>query len=220
MNTLIRSVGVLLAVSALSLLGGCVTTGVGNEAYGGGDGYSAPGYPSQFGTQLQGTVERVDTGYNQIALLVQDGRSGRLQRLDVRYDRSTRLFYQGRDYPVEGLEQGDVIRLEVATSGRELFARSIQVVSNVREGRDGGGYGYGNDLRGSVAFIDTRARLIRLDGGGYGSDVQLAYDARTVVEYQGRTYRPENLQRGDIVRVQARQSGQNLWLAERIIVER
>ena len=71
-----------------------------------------------------------------------------------------------------------------------------------------------------MALVDTRSRLIRLDGAGYGNDVQLLYDARTTVEYQGRTYRPDNLQRGDIVRIQARQVGNNQWLAERIIVER
>ena len=56
---------------------------------------------------------------------------------------------------------------------------------------------------------------------GYGGGLQVAYDARTTVEYQGRSYRPENLQRGDLVRVQARQVGyNNQWLAERIYVER
>jgi hypothetical protein len=143
--------------------------------------------------------------------------------VEVRYDQRTRLFYQGREHPVEGLERGDVIRIDATQSGRELWARSIEVVHNVREGGYGDGHGaggYGNDLRGPVAFVDTRARLIRLDGAGYGGNPQVAYDARTTVEYQGRTYRPENLQRGDIVRIQTRQVGNDQWLAERIIVER
>ena len=93
-------------------------------------------------------------------------------------------------------------------------------------GSYGGGYGddrydggYGNDLRGTVSFVDTRSRMIRLDGDRYGNTVQVAYDARTQVEYQGRSYRIENFPRGDMVRVQARQVGNNQWLAERIIVE-
>lgn len=220
MITLIRSFGLVLATGTLLLLGGCVTPGVGSGDYGGGQGYPAPGYPSQYGSQLQGTVERVDPGFNQLSLLVRDERTGRIERMDVRYDRSTRLVYQGREYPVDGLERGDVIRLDVSGSGRQLFARYIQVVSNVRDGRYGGGNVYSDDLRGSVAFVDTRERLIRLDGATYGRDVSLVYDARTSVEYQGRSYRPEDLQRGDTVRVQARQIGQNRWLAERIIVER
>jgi hypothetical protein len=40
------------------------------------------------------------------------------------------------------------------------------------------------------------------------------------VEYRGRTYRPEDLQRGDQVRIQTRRVGGNQRVAERIIVER
>ena len=232
MNYMTRGTGLMLATSLL-LLAGCVTPGdYGPGGYGsypgGGYGQSAPGYPSQqYGSQLQGTVESVEPGYNRILVVVDDPRSGRAQRVEVRYDERTRLVYQGRESAVEGLERGDVIRFDAAQSGRELYARQIEVVRNVRDGgygggQDGGQYGggYGNELRGSVALVDTRSRQIRLDGAGYGNDVQLLYDARTAVEYQGRTYRPDNLQRGDIVRIQARQVGNNQWLAERIIVER
>jgi Domain of unknown function (DUF5666) len=221
MNHMTRAVGLLAATSAL-LLVGCVTPG-GYGTSPGGYGQPAPGYPSQqYGSQLQGTVESVDPRYNRILLVVDDPRSGRTQRMEVRYDERTRLVYQGRESAVEGLERGDVIRFDAVQTGRELYARQIEVVRNVRDGGYGGEYGggYGNDLRGSVALVDTRMRLIRLDGAGYGNDVQLAYDARTTVEYQGRSYRPEDLQRGDIVRIQARQVGNNQWLAERIIVER
>lgn len=218
MNHLTRAIGLMLATSAL-MLTGCVTPGGYGTNTGGGYGQPAPGYPSQYGSQLQGTVESVDTRYNRILLVVDDLRSGRTQRMEVRYDERTRLVYQGRESAVEGLERGDVIRFDAVQTGRELYARRIEVVRDVRTT---GGYGgaYGNDLRGSVALVDTRARAIRLDGAGYGNDVQLSYDARTTVEYQGRSYRPENLQRGDIVRIQARQVGNNQWLAERIIVER
>lgn len=218
MNYTIRSIGLLLATSVL-LLAGCVSPG-GYGSAPGGYGQPAPSYPSQYGSQLQGTVDAVDPGYNRIFMVVDDQRTGRGQRIEIRYDQRTRLIYQGREQPVEGLERGDVIRIDTAQSGREPYARSIEVVSNVRDGGYGGGYGNGNDLRGSVAFIDTRARVIRLDGAGYGNDVQVGYDARTTVEYQGRSCRPEDLQRGDLVRIQARQVGNNQWLAERVIVER
>jgi len=218
MNYTIRGIGLLLATSVL-LLAGCVSPG-GYGSAPGGYGQPAPSYPSQYGSQLQGTVDAVDPGYNRIFMVVDDQRTGRGQRIEIRYDQRTRLVYQGREEPVEGLERGDVIRIDAAQSGRELYARSIEVVRNVRDGGYGGGYGNGNDLRGSVAFVDTRARLIRLDGAGYGNDVQVGYDARTTVEYQGRSYRPEDLQRGDLVRIQARQVGNNQWLAERVIVER
>ena len=232
MNNTIRGIGLLLAASLL-LLAGCVSPGgfgspggYGGSAGGYGQpapGYPSQGYPSQGGSQLQGTVDGVDPSYNRIFLVVDDQRGGRGQRVEVRYDQRTRLFYQGREQPVQGLERGDVIRIDAAQSGRELYARSIEVVRNVRDGGYGGGYdggGYGNDLRGSVSFVDTRARMIRIGGSGFGNDVQVAYDGRTTVEYQGRSYRPENLQRGDLVRIQARPLGSNRWLAERIFVER
>ena len=220
MNTMTRGIGLMLASSMLLLLAGCVTPGgYGSPgSYGGGYGQPAPGYPSQYSNQLQGTVDSVDPGYNRIFLVVDDPRSNRSQRVEVRYDQRTRMIYQGREQAIEGLERGDVIRIDVTQSGRELWARSIELVRNVRDGGYGGAYG--NDLRGSVVQVDTRSRLIRLDGNGYGNDVQVSYDTRTTVEYQGRSYRPENLQRGDIVRIQSRQVGSNQWLAERIIVER
>lgn len=232
MNDTIRGIGLVLTTGVLMLLAGCVTPGGYGSPGGYGGGYGgdpsgygqpAPGYPSQYGSQLQGTVERVDPGYNRIFLVVDDPRSGPAQRMEVRYDQRTRLIYQGREQSVEGLERGDVIRFDAVQSGGEVLARTIEVVRNAR---DGGGYGsdygnvYGNDLRGSVALVDTRSRLIRLNGAGYGNDVQVSYDARTTVEYQGRSYRPEDLQRGDIVQIQARDVGINQWLAVRIRVER
>jgi hypothetical protein len=221
MNTLTRGIGLMLAPGIL-MLAGCATPGGYGSYPDGGYGQTAPGYPSQYGSQLQGTVDRVDPGSYRIVVVVDDPRTGRAQTVEVRYDQNTRLVYQGRESAVDGLERGDVIRVDAAQSGRELYARQIEVVRNVREGGYGGEYpgGYGNDLRGSVALVDTRARLIRLDGAAYGNNMQLLYDERTTVDYQGRSYRPENLQRGDIVRIQARQVGNNQWLAERIIVER
>jgi hypothetical protein len=220
MNLRVRGLGAILISGLVLLLAGCVTPG-GYGPYPG-DGYGRPdtGYPSQYGNWLQGTVEGIDPRYGRIMVLVDDPRSGRAQRVEVRYDQRTRLFYQGRENAVEGLERGDVIRFDTAQSGRELYTREIEVVRNVRESGYGDGYGYADDLRGSVALVDPRARLIRLDGGGYGNVVQVYYDARTTVEYRGRTYRPEDLQRGDQVRIQTRRVGGNQRVAERIIVER
>ncbi|MDQ3160012.1 MAG: DUF5666 domain-containing protein [Pseudomonadota bacterium] len=228
MNNIFRNVGLAVVASVPLFLAGCVTPGGYGSPGGYGGGYGgepggygqpAPGYPSQYGTQLQGTVERVDPGSNRIFVIVDDPRSGRTQRVEVRYDQRTRLTYQGREQSVEGLERGDVIRFDASQSGRELWARQIEVIRDSREGSYGGGYGNNNDLRGSISLVDARSREIHLQAAGYGQDVHLSYDARTTVEYQGRSYRPENLQRGDAVRIQARQVGNNQWLAERITVE-
>lgn len=240
-----RRLGIMLAMSVL-LLAGCVSPGIPGGTAGGGYGQPGTGYPSTYGRQLLGTVDAVDTRYGRILLLVDDPRSGRGERREVRYDQRTRLFYQGREHAVEGLERGDVIRVEVADAGREPWAQTIEVVRNVRDTGYGGGYrddGYGRDgyddrdyddrgyddrfgagpsqeLSGQVAFVDERAQLISLDRVGYRNATRLRFDSRTTVEFQGRSYRPENLERGDQVRVQVRPLGNNEWLAERILVER
>lgn len=228
-----RGIAPLLATGAL-LLAGCASPGgygpYPEQGYGQpAPGYPAPGpgYPAPYGSQWQGTVEGLDPRAGRILVVVDDPRSGPAERVEVRYDERTRLFYQGRESEVEGLERGDVIRFDAARSGNALWARTIDVVRNVR---DGGGYGgpygdrdpdgAGNPMRGAVAFVDPPSRSIRLDGEGYPGDVQVTYDARTTVEYRGRAYRPEDLERGDRVWVQARPLGQGRWLAERIVVER
>lgn len=234
--TLFRSitgpVGRVLALAALLLvLSGCATGG-----YGPGAGYPGAGYPDQgrypqqpypddrYGSQsLTATVDAVDPRSQRLLLVTRSAYGASSSRVEVYYDRNTQLYYQGRAVAVEGLERGDVIRVQTAQSGGRLWARSIEVVHNVRDGA--GGSQYGNELRGTVGYIDPRARTIQLDSGGYGGSygggsTRLRYDERTVVEYQGRRYRPEDLDRGDLVRVQARQIGGNEWLAERILVER
>lgn len=219
MERIRRGLGLLLA-SGVLLLAACVSPG-GHGGHPGGYGQAPGGYPSSWGHHVQGTVEGLDRSYGRILLVVDDPRSGRAGRMEVRYDQRTRLFHQGREAAVEGLERGDVVRIDVAQSGRDLLARSVEVLRDVRDrGPGGGGIDAYDDTRGTVAFVDTRARLIGLGGDGYGRDRQLRYDGRTTVEYQGRLYRPEDLDRGDQVRIQARRRGNGEWLAERIVVER
>lgn len=238
------------SVAALLVLAGCATP-PSHGGYGGypqdrgGYGYPDDAYRSPYGGTLTGTVEGLDPRSGRIAIVTEDARDGRMQRIDVRYDQRTRLWYQGREHAIDGLERGDVVRITGTESGRDFLADTIEVVHDVRDGgygRDnGGGYGrdqggphgrdgygrngaYGEELRGTVAWVDGRAGLLRLDGtgygGGYGSGVELAFDGYTTVEYEGRRYRPEDLERGDRVRVQARRVGGDRWLAERIFVER
>src|SRR6266849_1947357 len=96
-------------------------------------------------------------------------------------------------------------------------------------GSSGNGIGdiYGNgsnrngtyELRGTVDSIDTRNQSIYLTNvSGYssslntggGDSVRVFYDNRTVMNYQGRTYRPDQLERGDEVSVLVDQSGNQL----------
>lgn len=224
-----RARGILAAAVASLALAGCATYGLPGSGYG--TGYPAGGYgqtggygQQQYGSQVVGTVQGVD--YNRIVLTTEgSGYGGR--QVALHFDSRTRLYYQGRSYPVQGLERGDVIRAEVVESGNRLYTRQIEVVRNVREGGgyyQGGGYGdayggntAGNQLRGRVSFNDTRAQVLRIDSG-YGQAVDVRYDSRTYVEWRGDRYPARDLDPGDVVRIDARRSG-NSWFAQRIIME-
>jgi hypothetical protein len=112
-------------------------------------------------------------------------------------------------------------------------------------GYDRGGYddrngGYDDrngatDLQGTIRAVDARNRTLEIDrsrsenrdnfssdpgryndSNGYGT-ILVRYDAGTTVRFQGRDYSPENLERGDVVRIQARDDNGRLT-AERIDV--
>ncbi|MGH8072699.1 MAG: DUF5666 domain-containing protein [Lysobacter sp.] len=199
------------------LLTGCVSGYGGGSGNGYGDRYGG-GYSGYNSQRVLGTVQDIDTRYGRIVLSTDDRYGNRGSQVAVRFDRNTRLFYQGREQAVTGLERGDGVSVDVVRSNGELWARQIEVVRNVRDSYGGGNYG--GDLRGAVSFVDPRAQIIGITNGGYDARrEQVRYDSRTVVEYRGQRVRPEQLESGDTVSIQARRSG-NGWLAERIRVER
>lgn len=203
------------------LLAGCVSGYGGGYGNGSGSGYGdryGGGYSDYRGQRVLGTVQDIDPRYGRIVLSTDDRYGNRGSRVALRFDRNTRLFYQGRQQAVSGLERGDGVSVDAVRSNGELWARQIEVVHNVRDGYGGGNYG--GELRGAVSFVDPRAQVIGITSGGYsGRREQVRYDSSTVVEYRGRRVRPEQLESGDIVSIQARRWG-NDWLAERIRVER
>jgi len=205
----------LILAAAAFLLAGCMTGYGGYGAPGGGYGQgNSYGYGSE---RILGTVQDVDPRYGRILLTADRGYGGRVSQVELRYDRNTRLVYQGQLHDPAGLERGDRISVEAVRSGDALWARDIEVVHNVRDSY-GGGY-YGGDLRGSVRWIDPRAQVLEITRGGYsGRPERVRYDSRTRVEYRGQWLRPEQLEPGDVVSVQARPWG-NDWKAEHIRVE-
>ena len=127
---------VALALVAGLALAGCAS--LGGSPYGsypgGNDGYYPGGYGNQYGNQrVVGTVIDVDPRGGRLLLDAGDPRSYNQQRLEVYFDNNTRLYYQGRLYPVTGLERGDVVSVDVVDSGGRLWATRIEVVRNVRE---------------------------------------------------------------------------------------
>jgi hypothetical protein len=84
----------------------------------------------------------------------------------------------------------------------------------------GGGSGSQNyDISGTVDTVDLNSRSIYLTNvSGYsnnlmgtgGNTVRVYYDDQTTVTYQGRNYRPQDLERGDQVRIRAGENGSQL----------
>lgn len=221
-----RGRGLFVVALASLALAGCASLGLPGGGYGA-DGYGYPGGygQQQYGSQVVGTVQGMDRG--RIVVTLEGNGYGRGREVALQYDSRTQLYYRGQRYPVEGLERGDVIRAEVVESGSRLYTRSIEVVRNIREsgGYYPGGYGdsgYGGDyqqLRGRVSWVDGRSQVIRLDAGGYGGQMlEVRYDSRTYVEWRGQRYPARDLDAGDVVRIDARRSG-NAWFAERIVME-
>jgi hypothetical protein len=86
----------------------------------------------------------------------------------------------------------------------------------------GGSNGTYNDtLHGTVDYVDVNAHSIDLtnvsgysnnlrNGSSSGQRVRVYFDNRTSVSYQGRSYRPEDLERGDEIDVRVNQNGNEL----------
>jgi len=191
-----------------------------NVRDGGGYGGAAP-------MGFAGQVRRLDTRNRSIEIVDANQSTRR-----VGYDANT-MFYglTGQRLLPTDLVQGDLVEVELRSGGSVAMAQRI----TLRRG-DGGAWpgnggpaAGGQQLQGTVGMVDARARTIELyrtapygySSGSSGQQrVVLYFDERTAVEYQGRTsYDPQNLERGDVIRVQARAAGSN-WLAERIWVER
>ena len=99
--------GLALAV-ALTALAGCS----GNTALIGRE--SLPGRASQpVRSEIVGTVERVDTGSNEIHLRASPGQPGM-----VTYSAETRVMYLGRVYPVSQLRVGDIVAMQMEKDSR------------------------------------------------------------------------------------------------------
>jgi hypothetical protein len=108
MNLFNQAVSGLALAGALTALAGCS----GNMALVGRE--TLPGRASQpVRSEIVGTVERVDTGSNEIYLRSSPGHPGM-----VTYSAETRVMYLGRVYPVSQLRVGDIIAMQMEKDSR------------------------------------------------------------------------------------------------------
>ncbi len=218
------------AFFAILLLAGCGSGGI-DDILGRGD-------PTRVADDIRGTIESVDTRDREIVVDADDNYRTNLRNADgevvLYYDDRTIVEFNGRSYRPEDLERGDRITAEVNEQSGRLVAEQIEVLYDVTSGtsassgtRSGtGDLDYG-EIRGEVRYVDTADRTIDLEdttfsrgfnpGTGRGDVLVVHYDASTVVRFRGQEYRPENLERGDVVEIDVRDLGNRL-LAERIEV--
>ena len=241
MKNIIRSSSLLTALFLAILLAGCGSGGILGGGNSGGTTSSGTYDPYERNLDnVRGTVVRVDTGAQTIVVSPEstDYRSNLRNgddQLVLAYDNRTTVEFQGRTFRPEDLERGDRILAEIASTSRTYdrpLVNEIQVLYDVSSGTgDNGSYNDSTadrNLRGTVRYVDTRNRTVEVQTSsssryfssgstGQSGVVVVNYDSQTVVEFQGRRYTPENLERGDEVDIDVRDSGGRL-LAEQILV--
>jgi hypothetical protein len=208
--------GALLLACATLLGSGCALLQ-------GDDGASAPRTPDATGAAggtVVGIVRSVDPQARTLTLRAEPAAQLSLRNQDdatVAYDESTSVHYQGRTYRPDELEAGDRISATIERSGSRLVARRIDVLSDV-SGDSGAAPATPSQFEARVRWVDTGNRTIELEplSGDRGA-VMAAYDEQTRVQFEGRDYRPEDLERGDIVRARTRVAGDRV-VAEAIEV--
>ena len=120
-------------------------------------------------------------------------------------------------------------KLFTALVGVLLIAGCSSTLGDILGGGSGDPYPTEDigEVRATVDQIDTRNRIIYVqDAETYRRDLRNAgredlaiyYDERTLVEYDGREYRPQDLEPGDRIVAQVDVSGGNRVFAERIEV--
>jgi len=178
--------------------------------------------------EVRGTIESVDAGEQAILIRPgdgggdRDGRDGRDDRdIVIHYDEDTQVEFQGRTFGVESLERGDQISAAVERGSEGLLTRAIRVIHDVRGDRDdrgddmeegrGGNQEEGQaepeagELRGVVRSNNAARQTLEVEQAGAKGVVVVGYDDDTDVEFQGRHYTPDNLEKGDAVQIELRE---------------
>ena len=218
---------VLATLAVAVALGACGSSGLGDIM-----GSPGGGTQTAAADEVRGTVRYVDTSgdclieiedarWSNRSNLRNDDYGGAYgnntsgERLTLHCDDRTVVMHEGQSYRPQALERGDEIAARVDQTGNQLRVARIDVLYDATPGDDdratddrrfGGG-----DLRGIVRYVDRDNRTIQLENvdvfdrnlEDYDDDrITLYYDTDTDVEFDGKSYRAENLEPGDEVEVE------------------
>ena len=232
----LQRISFLAALVAALVLTGCGSSGIGDILGGGSSTGTSTNDPyNQNINNVRGTVERVNTTERYI-VVDSESTTSNLRNSDgdemvLYYDDRTTVEFQGRTFTPADLEAGDRILADVESSGSRLMVEEIQVLYDVTSNTsDDYDDRYDNDndndpydtrtteVRGTVRYVDTRDQTLELEPStGRSGLVVVHYDTSTIVEFEGRRYKPENLERGDRVEVEVRELNGRM-IAEEILV--
>ncbi len=150
------------------------------------------------GSQVNGTVQGLNTRNQQIGLRDSNGQS-----LTLNYDNNTQVVYQNQKYPVTSLEYGDRVTARVTNSNNSsngYYTDMIQVDQSVSSNGSTGGVNGNNNVQtfeGTVRNIDRTNGLFALEARNYGTmTISLPYNLR-----QTDLNRFQSLRNGDYVRL-------------------
>jgi hypothetical protein len=172
-----------LAVAIVASLDACAGNSLGNVLG------SVLGGGAESG-QLTGTVQGVDTRYQQITIQQSNGQS-----VAVNYDNQTQVVYQNQNYPPTSLEYGDRVTARIKANGNSYYTDYVQVDQSVR-GTGGGTSSNVQLLQGYVRQVDRTNGLFTVDVNNSSRlTVSLPYNANS-----SDINRFNNLRSGDFVR--------------------
>jgi len=212
----------LAAMTALLLMAGCGSIG---NVLGTGN------YPGN--TQsLSGNVNSIDSNARRIDL------NSNGYRTSFYYDSGTEFTLNNQRVSPNAIRQGDYITVQAYNNGGgQLIAQNVYdtgggMASGYPYPAPNPGNNYPNNgqnftISGTVNYVDTSAQRIDLSSAytslrtnGDPGSYSIYYDSGTPVYYQGQTYSPTALERGDQIRVNAYDAGSGRYTATSIDVTR
>jgi hypothetical protein len=175
-----------IAALAFASLAGCAQAGGLGEILGGVLGGQGNG------SQVSGTIQRVDSRYQQIALNQSNG-----QQVAVTYDNNTKVVYQNQTYSVASLEYGDRVTARIQqTQNGGYYTDYVQVDQPVN-GSTTTSNGNLQSLQGVVRGVDVQNGFFQLDlNGNTGVSVYMPYNPSSADLQRFRSLRV-----GDVVRL-------------------
>jgi hypothetical protein len=143
--------------------------------------------------RIEGVVRQVNADEGRVMV-----ETDRREMVNIRATRNTPVYYRNQTYQISNLETGDRVRVDpqsTATSGGEVTARSIEVITSVQEG--GGTTRSVTQVSGTVTRVDRATEMARVDTGRG----EIRVDLTNAFDSSGARVRARDLQSGDRVQL-------------------